>query len=66
VSEDPRSIVALFVCRPGCPRCAGQGTVCENHPDVPWDDGDQPCCGGAGMPCPDSPMAARSWTVEVP
>jgi hypothetical protein len=34
-----------------CKYCRGQGWVCENHQDVPWDDGDQSCCGGAGMPC---------------
>lgn len=34
-----------------CKICQGQLWVCENHPDVPWDDGKQECCGGAGMPC---------------
>lgn len=35
-----------------CPTCKGEMWVCENHPDVPWDGGDQNCCGGAGAPCP--------------
>ena len=33
-----------------CANCDGQGWVCENHPEVPWGEGDG-CCGGAGMPC---------------
>lgn len=37
-----------------CPACADTGHVCENHPDHPWAElaGGEPCCGGAGMPCP--------------
>lgn len=33
-----------------CPRCLGEGLVCENHPMLPWE---QPggCGCGAGMPC---------------
>lgn len=34
-----------------CSNCNGERWVCENHPNVMW-DGDQTCCGGAGMPCP--------------
>lgn len=33
-----------------CANCDNEGWVCENHPEVPWGDGDG-CCGGAGMPC---------------
>lgn len=33
-----------------CANCDNQGWVCENHPEVPWNDGEG-CCGGAGMPC---------------
>lgn len=35
-----------------CRNCAGEGWVCENHLDMPWQGGDQTCCGGAGAPCP--------------
>jgi len=35
-----------------CATCKGQLWVCENHQDVPWNDGDPPCCAGAGAPCP--------------
>jgi hypothetical protein len=34
-----------------CKICDGQGWVCENHQDIPWNDGEG-CCGGAGAPCP--------------
>lgn len=34
-----------------CMTCNGEGWVCENHPLNKWDEGDQECCGGAGMPC---------------
>lgn len=39
-----------------CPICGGDGWVCENHPDKPWEGADVPArfrcsCGGAGMPC---------------
>jgi hypothetical protein len=57
------SIAAAFGCMPiidgvseidpSCPRCLGSGSVCENHPHLPWGDllpaGCQ--CGAAGMPC---------------
>jgi hypothetical protein len=33
-----------------CANCDGEGWVCEDHPEVPWNGGDG-CCGGAGMPC---------------
>ncbi|MDX2349179.1 MAG: hypothetical protein QNK32_02195 [Porticoccus sp.] len=33
-----------------CANCDGEGWVCEDHPEVPWRDGDG-CCGGAGSPC---------------
>lgn len=50
------SILERFACEPDCPRCAGYGHVCEDHPDLPW-GGLVPkshggCeCGAAGMPC---------------
>ena len=37
-----------------CEICDGDGWVCENHPNLPWEDADSPraCdCGGAGSPC---------------
>lgn len=34
-----------------CPNCEGEGWVCENHSNVPWNEGYPPCCGGAGAPC---------------
>ncbi len=33
-----------------CANCDGTGWVCEDHPEVPWLDGES-CCGGAGSPC---------------
>ncbi len=33
-----------------CANCDGEGWVCEDHPEVPWREGDG-CCGGAGMLC---------------
>ena len=36
---------------PDCPACHGDGTVCEEHPDIAWGDG-LGCCGAPGMPCP--------------
>lgn len=45
-----RSIVSMFYhADTDCPACGGDGIVCENHPDHPWNG---TCCGGAGMPCP--------------
>lgn len=40
---------------PSCANCDGEGWVCEDHPEVPWLDGDG-CCGGAGMPCSCNPL----------
>lgn len=34
-----------------CLNCMDQRWVCEDHPHVPWDEGEG-CCGGAGIPCP--------------
>jgi hypothetical protein len=33
-----------------CEVCAGEGWVCEDHPDKAWKVGDG-CCGAAGDPC---------------
>lgn len=46
------SITVAFECVPGCSVCRGGGSVCEEHPDQPWEEGDG-CCGAAGMPCPE-------------
>lgn len=48
-----RKGIPSMIEQPDCPTCDNSGWVCENHPDVPWDDGDADCCGGAGMPCRD-------------
>jgi len=38
-----------------CPKCHGEGWVCEDHPDLPWEGfialPDCCSCGAAGMPC---------------
>lgn len=33
-----------------CANCDNEQWVCEDHPEVPWGNGNG-CCGGAGMPC---------------
>lgn len=38
-----------------CEICKGELWVCENHMDVPWNGGNQTCCGGAGSPCECNP-----------
>jgi hypothetical protein len=35
---------------PQCNNCKDEAWVCEDHHDVPF-DGNNNCCGGAGMPC---------------
>jgi hypothetical protein len=48
-----RSITEAFTHDdPDCPACQGTGTVCEDHPDQPWEQGADTHCGAAGMPCP--------------
>lgn len=37
-----------------CPTCAGEGWVCENHPDRSWPS---VCDCGAGMPCQCNPLS---------
>lgn len=58
-TEELGPISDMFVCRPDCPVCEGDGIVCEDHPMTPWrpdierhsrDDGT--ICRAAGMPCP--------------
>jgi len=65
-----------------CTNCNDQGWVCENHRDVPWDDGNATCCAkagskwgcGAGAPCrkcnasegPDDPPRMPPGFVEHP
>lgn len=41
---------------PQCANCDGEGWVCENHPEVPWGEGEG-CCGGAGQPCSCNPLS---------
>lgn len=38
-----------------CVVCQGEGLVCEDHPEMPWDKWHQHNC-GAGMPCECSPL----------
>jgi hypothetical protein len=46
--REPRPAAAT-ACLMACLRCEGEGWVCENHPDQPW-QGPHACqCGG--MPC---------------
>ena len=46
------TIDSMFAkCDASCPVCGGDRWVCEDHPNVPWQDGDG-CCGGGGAPCP--------------
>jgi len=33
-----------------CPKCFGIGWVCENHPNLAWNE-DLGCTCSAGMPC---------------
>lgn len=59
---------------PTCSNCNGQGWVCENHPNVPWDDGDATCCAaegakwncGAGAPCPKCNPADADTPPRLP
>lgn len=39
---------------PNCPKCCGEGWVCEAHTHVPWFDG-KGCCGEPGVPCECNP-----------
>ena len=48
---------------PLCANCDGEGWVCENHPEVPWLDGDE-CCGGAGCPCVCNPLHVDGQTIR--
>lgn len=45
--------ITAFTPDPDCPRCHGDGLVCEAHPDQPWDgdEGHNEDCGAPGMPC---------------
>jgi hypothetical protein len=35
-----------------CRNCAGEGWVCENHLDQPWEESGHAANCGAGAPCP--------------
>jgi hypothetical protein len=50
-----------------CPICFGIGWVCENHPDVAWDE-QLGCQCGAGMPCACDRMDEpdTSHLIDVP
>lgn len=45
-----------------CPTCLGEGWVCENHPEQPWNEGEPACCGGAGVPC----ACNSGWPPAMP
>jgi hypothetical protein len=48
------SIHEAFTCVDDCPRCMGEGVVCEARPWLPMDGmgTDRDCgCGAPGMPC---------------
>lgn len=49
----PRISVLAEIADGDCPRCKGEGWVCENHPDKAWC---WECDCGAGMPCKCSPL----------
>ena len=49
--------------KPICANCDGEEWVCENHPEVPWLEGDG-CCGGAGMPCSCNPASLQIVETE--
>ena len=60
IDNDLKSISDLDHADPGCQNCNGQGWVCENHINVPWDWGEAECCDGecgAGSPCPCNPLS---------
>lgn len=56
-----------FECHPNCGRCDGTGAVCEQHPDRPFPDVDDPSpfpcdCGWAiGIPC-DPDRRGSDWS----
>jgi len=50
-----------------CAVCKGEGWVCEDHPDAPWDDYHQDNC-GPGMPCEcnkSDPPWRYGWTETI-
>lgn len=47
-----------------CPVCKGEGWVCENHPNEPWNEGDPECCGGAGAPCECNSLNTNYWKTQ--
>lgn len=42
--------ITAYTPRAHCPACLGEGLVCEEHPDIRWNDGDG-CCGAPGAVC---------------
>jgi hypothetical protein len=44
---------------PDCPKCGGEGWVCEFHPNQVAHQ--CPHCGGAGMPCTCNPMSGKDY-----
>lgn len=48
-----------------CANCDGTGWVCEDHPEVPWLDGEG-CCGGAGSPCVCNPCGGEDEPPRDP
>lgn len=47
-----------------CPKCYGEGWVCEAHLDRPWLDG-KGCCGAPGVPCSCNPNALNPPGFKV-
>jgi hypothetical protein len=51
-----------------CDICKGEGWVCENHPNVAWEDGEATCCNGscgAGMLCECEKKRERQARIEL-
>ena len=50
-----------------CKHCDGEGWVCENHPDRPWNDtSPNGCLCGAGAPCPECQPCDGGTEPEMP
>jgi hypothetical protein len=47
----------MLATNPECPKCHGDGWVCEAHPEKGWFDG-KGCCGAPGVACSCNPVAA--------
>lgn len=57
-----RRITDIDDADPNCDVCKGEGWVCENHEDVPWEaSGHSDNC-GAGAPCICNPLYSAGHT----